>query len=61
VVNPHILPGRFEKIPQLGGEYGARARSATAGYTLYFPNIPKISHANHKFASFQSDRAKYSG
>jgi len=30
-----------EKTPQPGGEYGAKARSARFGDTLYFPDIPK--------------------
>jgi hypothetical protein len=33
----------IEQIPQLEGETGARARSAWAGYTLYFANNPTIT------------------
>jgi hypothetical protein len=41
----------IEQIPQLDGETGARARSAWAGYTLHFANIPGISSKNRKLVS----------
>jgi hypothetical protein len=51
----------IEQIPQLGGEIGARARSAWVGYTLYFANIPEITCKNLKLINFMSDRVKHSG
>jgi hypothetical protein len=51
----------IEQIPQLDGEIGARARSARAGYTLYFANIPRISNKNCKLFNFTSDRVKHPG
>ena len=43
----------IEKIPPLGVEYGARARSARSGNPLYFPNIPEKSYKYRKLMSFQ--------
>jgi hypothetical protein len=51
----------IEQIPQLDGETGARARSASVGYTLYFANIPEITIKNLNLVYFLSDRVKYSG
>jgi hypothetical protein len=44
----------IEQIPQLDGEIGARARSARAGYTLYFANIPRISNKTESYLILQA-------
>jgi hypothetical protein len=51
----------IEPIPQLGGETGARARSALLDDTLYFAYSPEIAHKNRKLLFFSSDRVKHSG
>jgi hypothetical protein len=51
----------IEQIPQLGGEIGARARSARIGNTLYFANISGTSNKNNALILFLSGRVKYSG
>jgi hypothetical protein len=51
----------IEQIPLLDGETGARARSASVGYRLYFANIPVIACKNIRLVNFLSDRVKHSG
>jgi hypothetical protein len=58
-INSKLL--MIEQIPQLDGETGARARSASVGYTLYFANIPVVTSKNISLVNFLSDRVKYSG
>jgi len=51
----------IEQIPQMGGDTGARARSAMPGDILHFADIPGFSMKSSELEHFFSDRVKYSG